>query len=83
MRDRTKMQWILMTWTIVMATAVIVGNIVAERANAPMMLGVLVGGNVLGFAAHIAGVVKENISGNGPGPQNQLSGNPGEPKGDV
>jgi Kef-type K+ transport system membrane component KefB len=74
MRSRTKMQWILMVWTIVMATAVIIGNIIVERSNAPMMLGVLVGGNVLGFAAHIAGVVKENVSGNTSGPQPQPKG---------
>ena len=63
MRDRTKMQWVVTIWVIVMGSIVIVGNALSYRENAAAILIALFGCDVAKWTAHVAGVVRENIEG--------------------
>lgn len=62
MRDRTKMQWVVTAWVIVMGSFVIIGNTFSYRENAAAILIALFSNDVLKWVAHVAGVVKENVS---------------------
>ena len=63
MRDRTKMQWLVTIWVVVMGSVVIVGNAFSYRENAAAILIALFSSDVLKWTAHVAGVVRENIAG--------------------
>lgn len=63
MRDRTKMQWLVTIWVIVMGSVVIIGNAFSYRENAAAILIALFGCDVAKWTAHVAGVVKENVAG--------------------
>ena len=63
MRDRTKMQWVMTVWVIIMASFVIVGNTFSYRENAAAILIALFSSDVLKWTAHVAGVVRENVAG--------------------
>lgn len=63
MRDRTKMQWVVTIWVIIMGSVVIVGNAFSYRENAAAILIALFSSDVLKWTAHVAGVVKENVAG--------------------
>jgi len=63
MRDRTKMQWLVTIWVVVMGSVVIIGNAFSYRENAAAILIALFSSDVLKWTAHVAGVVRENIAG--------------------
>lgn len=62
MRTRTKIKIGVTIWTLTMASIVIIGNTLQERANAAPILGFLIGGDAMDWMVHVTGVVKENIS---------------------
>jgi hypothetical protein len=61
MRTRTKIQIAVSIWVIIMGSIIIIGNAISERSNAGPLLFYLLGGDVLKWGAHVAGVVAENI----------------------
>lgn len=62
MRTRTKIKIAVTIWTLTMATIIIIADAINERANTDRILAVLIGGDMVDWIAHVAGVVKENVA---------------------
>ena len=62
MRTRTKYVIVAGVWVGVLVSIVVIGNVFLERGNAAAIIMALLGCGVLQWIAHVAGVVKENVS---------------------
>lgn len=62
MRTRSKYVIVAGIWLGILVSVVVIGNAISERGNAALVITALLSCGVIQWVAHVAGVVKENVS---------------------